>query len=189
MGLCAAGAAVIAYDRATAPSGSVPDTASASVAAQPAPESAPKSAAAQPTGMAPAGSGTLASAGLEVAGPTLALRLRDLAGAKRDAPAAGAPQAGADLRDAFRPSDAWLAHAPKASAPEDPDKAKAGEFLRRHALQAVLVSGEKRQAVIDFKCLNVGEKLEDFEVVSIGERSAVLASGSVRVAFELPSGD
>jgi hypothetical protein len=169
-GLCAVGVAVFAYDRFQ-PADAIlgPDTASASVTHQSAP-------VAEALAMTPTTSHVAAP---DSPNSVLARRLKGLVpGGDYDA---------SSVRDAFQPGRAWLARAPAAPTAEDPDKAKAEEFLRRHTLQAVLIAGEQRHAVIDFKCLNVGDTLEDFQVDTIRDRSAVLTSGAVRVTFQLPA--
>ena len=169
-GLCAVGAAVFAYDRFQ-PTTTVlgPDLAAASVLSPPAP-------AAEALATTPPLSPTAAP---DSPNSVLARRLKGLVpGGTYDA---------SGMRDAFQPSSLWLSHVPAGPVAEDPDKAKAEDFLKRHALQAVLIAGEKRHAVIDFKCLNVGDTLDDFQVDSIQDRSAVLTSGAVRVTFQLPA--
>ena len=91
------------------------------------------------------------------------------------------------MRDAFTPSASWMPQAPiPAVYPEDLDKAKAQDFLNKHTLQAVMVNGAGGQAVIDNRCLKIGQKLDDFELISVSEHSAVMVSGSgIRVTFKL----
>ena len=171
IGLCAVGAAVAVHDQLRASSdGMGPETASASI-------SSPE--AGDPVAMPPE---TPAREGRKIAD-----RLK--AAAERD------PDLAKDTRDAFRAPNSWLPAAIPASgaaaAPlvEDSDQAQADAFSKNHPLQAVLASGSNRQAMIDGQCLVVGQKLDGFQLLSVGELSVVLASpGGIRVKLTLPSG-
>ena len=109
-----------------------------------------------------------------------------------DAVAAANPGLSQCSRDAFRAPDSWLpAASPGAAAAppvEDPDQARADAFPKKHPLQAVMVSGRARQAVIGGQCLVVGQKLDGFQLLSVGEMSVELASpGGIRVKLSLPT--
>jgi hypothetical protein len=98
-----------------------------------------------------------------------------------------------DIRDAFYASGLQPAAAPVAvaastvTAPSILDKPRKAVFAEGHQLRAVLVGSEGRMAVMDNTCLRIGQKLEEFQLVSVGERSATFASGNGdHVTFALP---
>ena len=172
-GLCAIGTAVFAYDRLQPkPSLTEPETASAIVVSPQRP-ARPASPAVLQTAMVADPVGQI--------NKRIADRLTAIA---NDNPMAD------DARDAFRAPASWL---PSASEPapsgKESDQAKTETFRQRHALQAVMVSPNGRQVVINGKCLTIGQKIDDFELVSVGEQSAILVSSTgVRVTVELPAG-
>ncbi|MFB3892482.1 MAG: hypothetical protein ACE15C_10725 [Phycisphaerae bacterium] len=177
MGLCAIGAAVFAYDRVQNRPALGPDAAAASTAA----------GLAVPSGAPPAAiPATVRVDATPRRGGTMAERMERIAAGNR----LNLP----DMRDAFRPPASWLPasgnDAPAAQA-DDPDKARAEAFRQKHSLQAVMVGpdGEGRRAVIDSRCMSVGQKIDEFELVSVGERSAELVCGAIRLRFELPAKD
>ncbi len=92
-----------------------------------------------------------------------------------------------DMRDAFQPPAAWVAASRGRSDGADGSTALA--FMQAHKLKAVMVSPEGREAIIDGSCLGVGDRIDGFELVSVGERAVILASedGS-RLTMELPVG-
>ena len=170
IGLCAVGAAVAVHDQLRASSGGMgPETASASISPP---------VAGDPVALPPE---TPSREGRKIADRLKAVAERD-------------PDLAKGSRDAFRAPNSWLPAttlAPGvAAAPlaEDSDQTRADAFPKRHPLQAVLDSGKVRQAVIDGQCLLVGQKLDGFQLLSIGELSVVLASpGGIRVTLCLPS--
>lgn len=98
-----------------------------------------------------------------------------------------------DIRDAFYASGLQPPAAPAAvaaatvTAPTIQDKPRKAVFAESHQLRAVLVGSEGRMAVMDNTCLKIGQKLEEFQLVSVGERSATFGSGNGdRVTFALP---
>lgn len=99
-------------------------------------------------------------------------------------------------RDAFRPSPAWLSEIvgppPVAPVAEDPAKSAAKDFAEEHTLNAVLLGPGGDSAIVDHRCLKIGEKLGDYRLLSVDDRSAVFRAGSVRVTLSLataPLGD
>jgi len=171
IGLCVAGLAVFIYDRVRPDPDLIgPETASASVGSPPA-VPVPALQVAAPADATRAG------------GPKIAEHLA--------AVASRYPEAGSNPRDAFRVPDSWLPASPQAAAAqplaEDSEQARADAFPRKHPLQAVMVSGSARQAVIGGQCLVVGQRLDGFVLLSIGELSVILASpGGTRVTLAMP---
>ncbi len=100
----------------------------------------------------------------------LAERLDDLAVARGPDPFA--------MRDAFALPQSWLAQ-------NQPLGPAAERFREAHRLTGVMLSEAGGYAVIDGRCLLVGQTLEGFTLVAVSERSAVLESGSDRVELEL----
>ena len=91
-----------------------------------------------------------------------------------------------DLRDAFRPSAAWCAAIKTAApspSPQQPDKPTFGQ---QHQLTAVVVDGKGGKAIVDGRCLEVGDQLDGFTLVSVGTKTAVFTNGDVRLVLALP---
>ena len=102
------------------------------------------------------------------------------------------PQAD-DIRDAFYasglqpPAVPVAVTAPTVAAPTTLDKPRREVFTESHQLRAVLVGSEGRMALMDNTCLRIGQKLEEFQLLSVGERSATFTSGNGdHVTFTLP---
>jgi hypothetical protein len=87
-----------------------------------------------------------------------------------------------DVRDAFRPSDAW----PDGGAGTGPSESVAERFKREHELTAVMAAGPGGYAIVDGRTLFIGQVLDGFTLVSVGPRHATLESGGVRVVLDLP---
>jgi len=92
-------------------------------------------------------------------------------------------------RDALRPSPAWLSEiigpAPVASVAEDPATSAAKDFAAKHTLNAVLLGPGGDSAIVDSRCLKIGQKLGDYRLVSVDDRSAVFHAGGLRVTLSL----
>jgi hypothetical protein len=172
MGLCTVGVAAFVIDRVQSePPVTGPPQAAAAAGAQPATTDSDLDNAPQPAAVDPDA----------LCRKRLATRLQTLTG--------GNFPPLTDIREAFQPSgDLQVKADAPAAAPAEPVGRPHGEvFAANHKLRAVMVSPQGRVALIDNTCLKVGQKVEDYQVVSIGERSAVLVSPSGdRVTFELP---
>jgi hypothetical protein len=107
---------------------------------------------------------------------TLAARLRDLS-ASED-PGSG------DVRDAFRPSQAWLAVL-FPPPPEAPPESKPESRKPVHRLTAVILDKNGDRAIVDGKCLHVGQEIDGVKLISVGQRSAILESRGTRVELKL----
>ena len=111
---------------------------------------------------------------------TLAARLRDLA-ASRDDGRSG------DVRDAFKLSKTWLAVlSPPPPEPADvPESESKPEYRPVHRLTAVILDKNSDRAIVDGKCLRVGQEIDGVKLISVGQRSAILESGGTRVELKL----
>lgn len=91
--------------------------------------------------------------------------------------------------DPFTPGPLW---APPESGNEYPDGPtsieRAAVFAARHTLTAVLESRAGAGAVVDGVFLQVGESLEEFELVAVGDRTAVFQSGDAVAILEIEGG-
>ncbi len=87
--------------------------------------------------------------------------------------------------DAFRPSPMWIQFA---EAPVGPEQAESlvERFMKAHTLAAVMGSGVEGGAIVDGRTLFIGQVLDGFTLVSLGQRSAILESGDARVVLALP---
>ncbi len=87
--------------------------------------------------------------------------------------------------DAFRPSPMWLQLGEAQVDPAQPELL-AERFRKTHTLTAVMGSGDKGWAIVDGRTLFIGQVLDGFTLVSVGQRSAILESGDTRVQLTLP---
>ena len=87
--------------------------------------------------------------------------------------------------DAFRPSPMWLQFSALPVGPEQTESL-VDRFTKAHALTGVMGSGEDGWAIVDGRTLFIGQALDGFTLVSVGQRSAVLESGEVMVILSLP---
>jgi len=94
------------------------------------------------------------------------------------------------LREAFAPSDEWLAvlSAPKVAAPL-PQADLAADFTRKHKLTSVLMAGSAGCAVVDGKIVRIGQELDGFRLDSLAPDCAVFQAvqGPVSVTLSLSS--
>ena len=128
------------------------------------------------------GDGPQRGAAKAPAGPenTLAYRLEKLAEANGLAALAD--------RDAFRPSEAWLSEFAGTGRPQNPGPgraAKAISFGRSHTLKAVLCGPDGASAIVDDRCMTIGQKLAGCELIAINDRSVVFEADGVRVTLRL----
>ena len=92
----------------------------------------------------------------------------------------------ANVRDAFCLSPAWTKDLGPA-APSSPEQDKAEKLKTDHQLMAVMVAREGGYAIVDGKCLRIGQVLDGFTLISVTEKSAVLESDGIRVELKVPS--
>lgn len=106
---------------------------------------------------------------------SLANRLRQIAGGS-------SVNDGAAARDAFTPPSSWV---PVDAEPEAGSEAAmaAETFKRDHKLEAVLVTGDQRCAVINGQTIYVGQTLQGYRLISVHERSAEFRAGAVTVSL------
>jgi hypothetical protein len=118
-----------------------------------------------------------AGRGAAVPAESLASRLRDVAGK-------AATNDGAAARDAFAVPPSW---APSDAEPvAGSETAQAVEtFKRDHKLEAVLVTGDQRCAVVNGQTMYAGQSLQGYRLVSVQERSAEFRSGGVVITLGL----
>jgi len=108
-------------------------------------------------------------------GPRLAERLRRLASTQA-----------LDMKrvtDAFACDAAWI---PRAASPEPTTRPSrpVRTFQDRHALMAVM-GGPRGSAIVDGRCLLVGQELEGHRLISVGERSVVFQGPGGPVVLRL----
>ncbi len=88
------------------------------------------------------------------------------------------------IPDAFQPSSSWLTGQMETEAPA-PDRSAAERFKQEHTLTAVMATGSKGYAIVDGKFLLIGQEMDGFTLVAVGNRSAVLESAEARVELTL----
>jgi hypothetical protein len=85
-------------------------------------------------------------------------------------------------RDAFSPSPGWGATPSSVGGVPDNQALRAAEtFQSKHVLEAVLVSGDNRYAVIGGQPISIGQTLDGYRLMTVHERSAVFEAQGVRV--------
>ena len=89
-----------------------------------------------------------------------------------------------DVRDAFMPSPGWFGNDGTAQQ-QDLGGTAAARFVRSHRLMAVMAGGANGSAIVDDKCLFIGQEIDGFRLISVGARNAVLESNGVRVELQL----
>jgi len=113
----------------------------------------------------------------------LAKRMRDMAEVERlDV---------GDTKDAFVPAAAWVGQmktetasaAQIAAQPLDP----AAAFREHHHLVAVLKSSHGGVAILDGKTVRIGQHVDAFSLVTVGDRTALFRAGNIDLTLELPA--
>jgi len=89
-----------------------------------------------------------------------------------------------DVRDAFKPSPGWIGDDGTVQQ-QGLGGAVATTFVRSHRLMAVMGGGPNGSAIVDDKCLFIGQQIDGFRLISVGDRNAVLESNGVRVELQL----
>lgn len=88
-----------------------------------------------------------------------------------------------NVNNAFTP--AWIASVTTATAQIDNQAILAEEFAATHRLTAVMGTGPGGYAIIDGKCLRVGQELDGMRLTSVGDRTAVFESGPLKVELQV----
>jgi len=107
---------------------------------------------------------------------SIVVRLRALGQAQTDTAA---------VRDAFRPSPSWLAEMRPSRGGEASGRSDAPRRSFNHRLMAVMMDGQGGLAIIDGKCLRVGQTMDGFTLVRLSKSSAVLEAGGQKVKLRL----
>jgi len=108
----------------------------------------------------------------------LAKRLREVSERSPDTdPAQG--------RDAFTPAEDWSVGVSQVLT--DNNTELVNQFLAKHHLNAVMIIGDRRCAMIDGRTLFVGQELDGYKLETIYERSAVFQGGGLRVKLGINS--
>ena len=87
-----------------------------------------------------------------------------------------------DVRDAFRTPAVWFS---RESGTANPVKSPGERFREIHRLNAVLAAGREGHVIIDGRRLLIGQELDGFTLISVGERTAVLVSEQEGVKLQL----
>ncbi len=89
-------------------------------------------------------------------------------------------------RDAFAPGPGWeVTDIEVGGVPDNQARQIAEDFRSKHLLEAVLVSGDKRYAVIGGQTLFIGQKLDGYRLQAVLERSAVFEGRGIRVELRI----
>lgn len=118
----------------------------------------------------------------QATGPSLAQRLRE---AVSDQPHTGS----SPTRNAFTTSPGWHTDAgSEDSTTHNAPDHLVQEFQSKHPLDAVLVVGDERYAVIGGRTLNIGQTLDGYTLVAVQERSATFQGGGIRMEVGIKIG-
>ncbi len=91
-----------------------------------------------------------------------------------------------DVPDAFKPSPSWFGDDGTVQQQEqDLGGTAAATFVQSHRLMAVMAGGPNGSAIVNDKCLFIGQQIDGFRLISVGARTAVLESNGVRVELQL----
>ncbi|MCX5662017.1 MAG: hypothetical protein NTW19_20245 [Planctomycetota bacterium] len=93
--------------------------------------------------------------------------------------------------DVFRPSSDWLAEGLPAEKPVPaaaPGPSPAMEFAARRRLTGLMASGPQSLAIVDGQTLRIGQGIDGFCLVVVGNRSATF-EGPARARVTLPMED
>jgi hypothetical protein len=132
---------------------------------------------AQPAGVLPEVSG---ESPVEVI--SFAQRLRSAVGSSVDTDPAA-------CRDAFSPGTGWdVGGLGVGPATDNKIRELAQAFQGGHTLEAVLVSGDKRYAVVDGQTLYIGQELDGYRLAEVHERTAIFQARGIRVEIGIKAG-
>ncbi len=97
-----------------------------------------------------------------------------------------------EVRDAFRAPAGWFDQGRPADVEEPevflPDPG--AEFVHKHRLEAVMMTGSGGYAILDGeKVIRTGQKIDGFTLVSLIKHEAVFRSGDSQVVLAIESGD
>lgn len=92
-------------------------------------------------------------------------------------------------RDAFSPSAQWFGSIPGSGQTVSAPLNQAHEaFKRQNHLEAVLVTGNQRCAVVNGQTIYIGQELQGYRLVAVHERSVEFESKGVRVLLGIRNG-
>ncbi len=88
----------------------------------------------------------------------------------------------ADMSEAFRLSDEWLAEVGSGSVRlQDRSLTPAQRFVKTHQLEAVMVGGTRSRVVVNNKPLQLNQQIDGYTLVSVSHNSAVFVCENQRV--------
>jgi len=90
----------------------------------------------------------------------------------------------ANIHDAFSLPAAWKAQL-SAQNKTARTVTAAEAFVRKHELTAVVISGRAPVAVVDDRCVSVGQVVDDFKLILVNENSATFESRGRRAVLKL----
>jgi len=171
LGACALAVAAFAADRLFLGDSTGPAEAEAAVAAH-------------PTRTA-SGHSSVAAAPAQAQGPAV-VNQRTIIARRLERLADSVPP-GAPVRDAFCPSPAWVG-AVRQEGGAGSNEAKARQSAQRHQLTATFVGTGDGKAIIDGRCVAVGQSIDGLTLVSVEQGSAVLSCDGAEVVLKLATG-
>ncbi len=148
-------------------------------------DSNPRQAGAAVATHAPAGSllmpaiRSLADTDSTLLDDSLATRLDSLASSHGVNPLAA--------NDAFCPSSQWLADL-RPDGPASSDEVRAQKFAENHQLQAVVLVSEGGSVIVNGKPVTVGQTLDGFRLLSVGNHSAAFVCNKAKVTLRMDAG-
>ena len=94
-----------------------------------------------------------------------------------------------DVSDAFAVGRSWLAEKPPAAPAVPAEESAASAFRNAHQFIGILTDELGSSAIVGDVCLRVGDVLDGFVLVSVGDRVVVFARGKTRVELGLSKGN
>jgi len=93
----------------------------------------------------------------------------------------------ANIHDALSLPSAWKAQSSEQEK-TNPKLTAVEVFTQAHELTAVVISGQAAVAVVDDHCVSVGQFVDNFKLVSVGQNSATFESQGRRAVLKLKGG-
>ena len=92
-------------------------------------------------------------------------------------------------RNAFTPPQGWQTASPGQVGTTDNTSSRlAREFQSKYTLEAVMVLGDKRYAVIGGQTLHIGQEVNGYKLTAVHERSATFERNGIKLEVGIATG-
>jgi len=127
----------------------------------------------------PASPAALGSVAPSIPQPSLASRLAATAAARDLDPEA--------VRNVFLPSESWLSQGAKGQPAASLQASSTQDFLRKHQLTSVILSGAGGSVTIGNRVVQVGQEVDGYRLISLTQDSATFRCGDDVAELKLES--